>query len=180
MNRTTWFCWLAAMSAVLFTATRSAPAANQNKAQTPTMAERLSADDFWTTAGKDALAKWSDDQLAELRKLSASDNAVVRLRANKLLVDHAGNGRLNVGPGSADIAAAAFRFLESHLDNPSVKDLCIKQGFAHYHVSHAGGGGAVFLIEHVGAGGFNGGINLRWNETNHTVARFEVWGDVAL
>ncbi len=142
--------------------------------------ERISAKDFWEQLGSQPAPPWTEAESTAIRSLATTSNdPVVRLRAHKLLVDAAGNGRLNTGPGAAAIATAAFRYLEEHLDNPSVKDLCVTRGFTHYHVSSSGGNAKVFLIERVGKD-FNGGINLRWNETNQTVARFEVWGEVAL
>lgn len=174
--------WTVALLGLAITATMPCGMAPLQGKEAPpkSIVERLSAKDFWDTLGSQPSPTWTDAETTALRNLATTSNdPVIRLRANKLLVDAAGNGRLNTGAGAAAIATAAFRYLEDHLDNPSVKDLCANRGFTHYHVSHSGGNSTAFLIERVGKD-FNGGINLRWNETNQTVARFEVWGQVAL
>ena len=76
------------------------------------------------------------------------------------------------------IVAASFRYLEERLAQQSVQTLCAEQGFTHYTVSQRGDGTILFLIEHVDAQGFNGGLNLAWNGGTQAIETMQAWGAV--
>lgn len=137
----------------------------------------LKAKDFWDKDGKTAGREWADaerKQLAELK--SSSKDAVVRLRANKVLVDLAGNSRF--GARDETVALAGFRYLEGRLKEAPVQELCAEQGFTHYVVSTKNDGSVWFLIEHVESAGFNGGLNLSWDVKKKVITSMQSWGEV--
>ncbi len=135
----------------------------------------LSAADFYD-ANSDL--RFDDAQLAQLQKL-ASDSAdgKLRIRAGKLLVDRAGASR-GVDP---KVIVAGFKYLESHLDRADVRRQCLEVGFSHYTVSNTGppAGERWFLIEHIGAAGASGGLNLRYDPKTDAIVEIKAWGDVA-
>lgn len=101
--------------------------------------------------------KWSPEDEQQFHKIwDAARNPVVRLRANKVLVDLANHGRSD---GDEAFVAANFAQLEAELAEPSVKILCADAGFTHY-LSNRGQNG-VFLIERVTTTNpVSGGLNL--------------------
>ena len=143
--------------------------------KTDDVAKILNAKNFWDKAGKKDGRQWTAAEKTQLEKLKTeSKDAVVRLRANKVLVDLAANGRL-VGKDAETLVIECFRHLEKELANAAVKKLCAEQGFTHY-IGTVGNG--VFLIEHVQLRGFNGGLNLKWDSATNSVVEMESWGDV--
>lgn len=136
----------------------------------------LQSRDFWDTAGRQGGRQWTraeERQLADLQ--FSSQNPVTRLRANKVLVDLASNGRVKDKTDEAAVIAC-FQYLEEQLATRPVKTLCADQGFTHYFGPLRSGG--TFLIEHVGTRRFNGGLNLHWDAGKQTVAGMKAWGEV--
>ena len=135
-----------------------------------TVEETLKTKDFY-----DKPFKFSDDDLKQIEKLSdESKDPIVRVRARKIVVDRAGNGR----DSNPDLTKAAFKYLESKLDFPGVKALLVEQGFSHYTTSAKADGSSWFLIEHVAVRGFNGGINLKYDSTKKQIVEMQAWGAV--
>ncbi len=123
----------------------------------------LESKDFWGTAGKKGGRKWAALERKQLEELkSSSRNARLRLRANKILVDLAGNARYREEDEAAVVAG--FHYLEDNLQIKPIQKLVEKQGFTHYTVSMKNEGTQWFLIEHVELKGFNGGVNLKVDE----------------
>ncbi len=140
------------------------------------ISEILKAKDFWDKAGKKDGRKWTDAEKKQLDDFkSTSKDAVIRLRANKVLVDLAGNARFGGAKDDEAVVIGCFRHLEKELATLPVKTLCTQQGFTHYG---DGGGSNVLLIEHVQPGGFNGGLNLKWDSEKKAVVEMKSWGDV--
>ena len=54
---------------------------------------------------------------------------MLRLRANKVLVDLTGKSKTD---GDEDAVAGCFRYLEKELGSAPVKQLCVEVGFTHY------------------------------------------------
>jgi len=135
----------------------------------------LKAKDFWDTTGKAGGRKWTEGEKKQLEILkSMSKDSLVRLRANKMLVDLGNKGRIVGGPEAEIALIGGFRYLETILPSIPVHCLCVQHGFTHY-VSNKNG---VFLLEHVEARGFNGGLNLKWDFAKKAVVEIKSWGDV--
>jgi hypothetical protein len=133
--------------------------------------------DFWDKAGRRADRKWTDEEQKHLQELkSSSKDPLLRLRANKILLDLSGAGKYT--RDQEPIVLGAFRSLEKNLSLLPVKILCVDQGFTHFSVGTTATGESVFLIEHVEARGFNGGLNLKWDGKNKAVVEVKPWGDV--
>jgi hypothetical protein len=133
----------------------------------------LQQKDFWTNAGKLNGRKWSPEEEQQLHKTwAAARDPVVRVRANKILVDLANQGKSD---GDEDFVAANFQRLEEKLQEPSVKILCADTGFTHYFSNRGQKG--VFLIEHVTAmNPASGGLNLYWDEAQKKLEKMKAWG----
>ncbi|MCE9604658.1 MAG: hypothetical protein K8U03_07110 [Planctomycetia bacterium] len=140
------------------------------------VSEILKAEDFWSTTGKQNGRTWTDSEKRQLEELkTTSKDGVIRLRANKVLVDLAGNSRID---GYEDAVTDCFRYLEKQLGSAPVKQLCAEVGFTHYGIGTGTNG--VFLIEHVDGNpkGFNGGLNLTWDREKKTVTGVKSWGKI--
>jgi hypothetical protein len=136
----------------------------------------LESKDFWETAGKKDGRKWTAEELKQLENFNSSNQkAMLRLRANKVLVDLAGHGRYRQQDEA--VVSAGFRYLEEKLQEKPVKKLIAEQGFTHYTISKKTDGTQWFLIEHVETGGFNGGLNLKVDEED--ITDMQSWGAVS-
>ena len=136
----------------------------------------LRARNFYETSAE---RKFTDDEIKQVEALAAgSKDEKIRVRAQKVLVDHAGKGR---GKDEAAVLAA-FKYLENNLAAPQVKKLLVEQGFTHYTVAAKGADGSqMFLIEHVSTPqGFNGGLNLRYDPKTKVIVEMKAWGAVNL
>jgi hypothetical protein len=138
----------------------------------------LMAKNFWDKDGTQGGRKWSEAEQAQLAELSRkSEDAVVRLRASKVLIELAGRAKYNVGKDDDAIAVAGFRYLEANLQNPQVKKM-LDEGITHYHVSpNTTQGGIWVLIETLGRKP-SGGLNLRWDADGKSVVEMVAWGSV--
>jgi hypothetical protein len=141
------------------------------------VASILGRADFWEKAGARNGRKWTDDERKELENLrKTSKDFSIRLRANKVLTDLAGQSRFS--DEDAALVAASFRYLEQRLDQPPARTLCIEQGITHYTAGMRADGSGLFLIEHVEGQGFNGGLNLVWNGGTQAIESMQAWGAV--
>jgi hypothetical protein len=139
------------------------------KAET-SMEKTLKSKDFY-----DKGLEISDAEMVQVAALAnESKDPLVKVRARKLVVEQAGNGR----NGDAELTKAAFKYLEDNLKNASVKALLVDQGFSHYTTSARNDGTTWFLIEHVQAQGFNGGLNLRYDAQKKQIVEMKAWGAV--
>ncbi len=105
---------------------------------------------------------------------NSRDNTL-RVRAQKILVEQSGRGK----GANVPVVAAGFEYLEQHFDHPGVKGLLLDEGFTHYTASTGAGGQPWFLIEHVQSGGYNGGLNLRYDPAQKKIVEMKVWGRTA-
>ena len=134
----------------------------------------LSSMSYWNLDGRKDARAWSEDELVRIQQLAgASDDPILRLRASKIVVDAAGRSRFRAN--QEDVALAAFRYLESHLDAPEVRDLCVGLGFTHYGVEVKEDGSTRFHIERATLIA-SGGLNLRWDRTKKEFTELESWG----
>jgi hypothetical protein len=149
-----------------------APAKTPDKAAAE-IQDLLQQKDFWTNAGKLHGRKWTPEEEQQLHKTwAAARDPVVRLRANKVLVDLANQGKSD---GDEAFVAANFSQLEAKLAEPSIKVLCAETGFTHYFSNRGQKG--VFLIEHVNAANpTSGGLNLYWDEKLKKLEKMKAWG----
>jgi hypothetical protein len=133
----------------------------------------LQQKDFWTNSGKANGRRWTPEEEQQLHKIwNATRDPIVRLRANKVLVDLAGQGKSD---GDEAFVAANFAQLEAKLAEPSIKLICADTGFTHYYSNRGQKG--VFLIEHVHADSpTNGGLNLSWDEKLQKLEKMKAWG----
>ncbi|WP_254507625.1 hypothetical protein [Anatilimnocola floriformis] len=137
----------------------------------------LKSKDFYEAAGKQGGRVWSEEDLKQLAALKSAIDAepMLRLRANKVLVDVAAKARLNTGPADEHIVVAGFRHLETNLKQAKVKEL-LDGGFTHYHISRRDDDGRLlFLIERVGKTP-SGGLNLEWDPVKKEIIKMTGWG----
>lgn len=135
----------------------------------------LAAKQFWV---KPPDSSWTPREVGLLSQLAVSSHeAVVRLRATKLIIDLAGNGSATAE--QAPIATAAFRYLEEHADQPSVARLLASPRLTHYTVSTKDDGSIWVLLESMATGANRGGLNLKWDKDAGQIATLTAWGGLA-
>jgi hypothetical protein len=155
-------------------------------AEEPTVAELariLQADDFWShTGAKRVHAEIPRHVAIHLRQFAGnSDNAVPRIRANKILLDLYGRSRQGAGLSDeqdAAIVEGSFRYLETHLSEDAVKQFRPELGFSHFTTTKRADdlSGLWLLLEFVDGVLPSGGLNIRWNPETKSVDKVEHWG----
>ncbi|MFI5382050.1 MAG: hypothetical protein ACHRHE_22370 [Tepidisphaerales bacterium] len=145
--------------------------------------QRLKVDDFWSNGGaRTQHDEFTTGELAFMRELAAmSNDAVVRIRANKIVCDL--HGRMRIPDGipparAAEAIEAAFRHLETNLKDPTIASFRPELGFTHIGLAQRDkdDGNLWLLMEVVDPVLPNGGLNVRWNGRTVKIDKVEHWG----
>ena len=140
----------------------------------PGVVDVLKAKDFWDKAGKKDGRKWTDAEQKQLEDLkSSSKEAVVRLRANKVLVDLAGKSRYEAQDEA--LVAAGFQYLEGKLNEAEVKELCAEKGFTGYALEQPLKRFKFLVVERVEKEGKSGGLFLLWDTDTNVIMDMQFW-----
>ncbi len=164
-------CLCAALAAPVF----ADPADSTSRQDRERLEQTLAAEQFWAQPPK---TPWTAREAAIFSEIAASaSEPAVRLRARKILIDLAGNGRATAE--QLPMVAAAFRHLERNAAQPAIARLLAGPGLTHYTVSTKGDGSRWVLVESTAPESNRGGINLRLNAEGTEILLMEAWGGIA-